>query len=90
MWLPLVCLLGLICATGICIAGSPTALRFVLLAATSVAWLLTNGPVEGATLIHLAPDHGVTVADLAVVVAWLLVVSARVWPGWATVDSTSP
>jgi hypothetical protein len=90
MWLPLVCLLGLACATGICVAGSPSALRFLLLAVTSFAWLRTNGPVEGETLIHLSSQHGVTVADLAVVAAWLLVLSARVWPGWAVADSRAP
>jgi hypothetical protein len=87
MALPLFCLLGLVCATGICVVGGPSWLRYLLLVVTSVAWLLTNGPVEGATLIHLSPDHGVTVADLAVVAAWLLVLSARVWPGWAAADS---
>jgi hypothetical protein len=86
MWLPLFCLLGLVCATGICVVGGPTLLRYLLLAVTSVAWLLTNGPVEGTTLIHLSSQHGVTVADLAVLGAWLLVLSARVWPGWAAVD----
>ena len=43
---------------------SPTASAAVL--STSVAWLLTNGPLEGPILWTVAPDRGLTTADLLV------------------------
>ena len=32
--------------------------------AAALIWVLVNGPVEGPTLLVLAPSHGITVADL--------------------------
>jgi hypothetical protein len=43
-----------------------------LLLATAVAWLLSNGPFEGPTLVVVSPGHGLTVADLLVPCALLL------------------
>jgi hypothetical protein len=43
-------------------------LRFggvVLLAVLSVLWLRVNGPMEGVIFFRVAPDHGLTGADLA-------------------------
>ncbi len=37
-----------------------------------VAWLLTNGPYEGAVLLDVFDGNGLTVADLLVVPALLL------------------
>jgi hypothetical protein len=36
----------------------------VLLLPASVAWVLFNGPIEGAVLLTVTPDHGLTVSDL--------------------------
>ena len=43
--------------------------RYVLvaqLALTAVTWLGCNGPIEGRTLVTLAPHHGITTSDLLV------------------------
>ena len=40
----------------------------VLLLPASLAWVLFNGPIEGAVLLTFSPDHGVTVSDLLGVV----------------------
>ncbi len=57
--------------------------RLVLLAgvgALDVIWLLTNSPIEGPVLLSLTKYHGLTVADLAVLVtvpaAWSYVMSS--------------
>jgi hypothetical protein len=89
MWLALLLLLGLTAVTVRCVRERPTGFHYMLLAAMSVGWLLTNGPVEGATLIELSTSHGVTVADLATVAAWATVMSARVWPAWAAGEGTN-
>jgi hypothetical protein len=51
------------------------------LAVLAVSWLLVNSPVEGATLVVVTPDHGLTVADLpglaALVVAAILLARSR-------------
>ena len=36
----------------------------VVLGLGALVWLLANGPVEGRTLLEIAPDHGLTEADL--------------------------
>ena len=43
-----------------------------LVGAGVVAWLLTNGPHEGALLVTVFDGNGLTVADLLVVPAVLL------------------
>lgn len=40
------------------------------LVAAGLVWILVNGPVEGATLVVLTYNHGITVADLASVAAF--------------------
>jgi hypothetical protein len=44
----------------------------------AIVWLFVNSPVEGAALIVVTPDHGLTVADLpalaVLVIAVLLIV----------------
>lgn len=51
------------------------------LVVVAVIWVLVDGPVEGATLVVVTPDHGLTVADLlsfaALAVAAVLLVSGR-------------
>jgi hypothetical protein len=42
------------------------------LVAVGLLWLVTNKSMEGRTIIHLDPDHGFTVADLAGVAAIVL------------------
>ena len=42
----------------------------------SLAWLVVDSPVEGRTLVVLAPTHGVTIGDLASVVAMAIAVAA--------------
>ena len=44
-----------------------------LAAAGSAAWLLSTGPREGRTLLVVFPGNGLTLADLAVVPAAILV-----------------
>jgi hypothetical protein len=89
MWLALLTLLGLLAATAICLFSRPSVLRYLLLVAASVVWLLTDGPVEGDILLRLTSSHGVTVADLAAVAAWVMVAADRIWPGWATGNGRS-
>jgi hypothetical protein len=53
-----------------------------VLVVAAVVWLRVNGSVEGPVLVVLSPSHGVTVADLASVLAvllagWLLVSTRR-------------
>jgi len=48
------------------------ALGAALAGAGVVAWLLTNGPYEGAVLLEVNAWNGLTVADLLVVPAALL------------------
>ena len=44
----------------------------VLLLPMAAAWVLFNGPLEGAVLLTLTRDHGLTVSDLLAVVAVLV------------------
>ena len=44
----------------------------VLLLPVAVAWVLFNGPIEGAILLTFSSDHGLTVSDLLAVVAVLV------------------
>ncbi len=65
-------LVCLIAAASDCVLR-PAVTPYLVLVAASIAWLVANGPIEGPTLISLTHTHGVTVADLAVVAAWLVV-----------------
>ena len=47
----------------------PSAAASGAVLATSVVWLLANGPLEGPILWTVAPDRGLTTADLLVPVA---------------------
>ena len=44
----------------------------VNLAGVALLWLRTDKPVEGPILVVLAPQHGITVADLLVAVPMLV------------------
>jgi hypothetical protein len=61
-----VVLAGLVLAAGL--SGRFGVVGAVALAATSVLWLLVNGPMEGPILVDLSPSHGITGGDLAGVV----------------------
>lgn len=67
-WLPYSVLLGLGVAAVLC-AMRPTLRNVALVGVVSGAWLLTNGPVEGPVLLTFSPHHGLTVGDLAVLLA---------------------
>jgi hypothetical protein len=47
------------------VSGATGTRGAVALAGVSLLWLVVNGPVEGVTLLPIAPGHGVTGADLA-------------------------
>ncbi len=74
-----------------------TALRVVVLdvaavalaSAGSAAWLLSNGPAEGGTLVEVQPGNGLVLADLAVVPAGLLVL-VLCWRRLRSARSASP
>lgn len=51
-----------------------------VLVAVGLAWILWNGPLEGATLISFDTDHGVTESDLLSVVAF----GIAGWTVWRT------
>jgi hypothetical protein len=54
---------------------TPRQLVAVGLVALAGLWLLFNEPFEGATLVVVTPDHGLTVGDLpALAVGFLAVV----------------
>ena len=73
---PLTALLLLFVGTGVAYVGVDRRRWEVpgaaLAAAGVTAWLLTNGPYEGRTLLILAAGNGLTVADLLVVPAAVL------------------
>ena len=37
-----------------------------------MGWILVNGPVEGPVLLVLTSSHGITVADLPALVAFVI------------------
>ena len=63
--------------TLLCVAALRVAAMDVLAVAVAsggaAAWLLSTGPREGRTLLQVLPGNGVTVTDLAVLPAGLLV-----------------
>lgn len=73
---PLTALLVLAAGTVLAYVGTANRRWEVLGAAVAgagvVAWLLTNGPYEGAVLLDVFDGNGLTVADLLVVPALLL------------------
>lgn len=74
--MPLIVLLVLVAVALLC-AVRPRGWYLLVLAFLSLAWLLVDDPVEGPGLLRLSASHGVTVADLAVPLAWALVAA-----GW--------
>jgi len=50
----------------------------LVLTGLGVAWLLVNGPMEGATLLIIEPGHGITVADILSVGAFAVAGSTLV------------
>lgn len=41
-------------------------------AVAAIAWVVWNGPIEGAVLVSITPDHGVTESDLLGAAALLI------------------
>ena len=64
----IVVLACLLAAAAVCTVR-PSLLAVMVVAVVSLAWVLVNGPVEGAILISFSHTHGLTLADLATVVA---------------------
>ena len=69
-------LLSLVClaaGTALCLVALRVAVLDVvavgLVSAGAAAWLLSNGPAEGRSLVELLPGNGLTVADLGVLPA---------------------
>ncbi|MBA2456182.1 MAG: hypothetical protein H0V48_06560 [Nocardioidaceae bacterium] len=63
--------LGALVATAVGCALRPLQwLLFALLLLLSGVWLIVNHPVEGAVLLVVSAEHGLTVADLAVPLVW--------------------
>jgi hypothetical protein len=75
----LLALAVLLAGTLLCVA----ALRFPVLDVLAVAlasggasaWLLSNGPAEGGTVLVVLPGNGLVLADLAVIPAAMLVLA---------------
>ena len=65
---------GLVLAALVVVAGLGPDGRLggLLLAAMAVLWILVNKPMEGATLVSVAEDHGLTAGDLAGLVGLVL------------------
>jgi hypothetical protein len=72
----IVCLAALV-VVSIAAALRPGPLAYAAVGVASVAWWLTNGPIEGPVLWTVVPEkHGLTLADLAAPAAWLVVAVA--------------
>lgn len=54
----------LLLATGVWAARRPDAASLVAFIACSLVWARANQAMEGAVLITLSPEHGLTIADL--------------------------
>lgn len=74
-------LMHLLFASAVWALLRPSLRAAVVLAVVAVAWVVWNGPIEGAVLVSLTPDHGVTESDVlgavAVLIAGGTVVRAR-------------
>lgn len=67
-----------------CALGSRSWLRVpgaAVATGSAVAWLLVSGPVEGRTLLRLTPRNGLSVADLLVAPA-VVVVGVLCWQAY--------
>ncbi|GAB41275.1 MULTISPECIES: hypothetical protein [Gordonia] len=62
-------LLNLLFATGLWALLRPSRRASLALACVAVAWVIWNGPIEGATLIAFSSRHGVTESDLLSLIA---------------------
>ena len=63
-------LLNLLFASGLWALMRPSGRASLVLAGVAVAWIIWNGPIEGATLIAFSSRHGVTESDLLSLVAF--------------------
>ena len=74
----LLSLSSLLVGTALCVAALRHAVLDVVAVAVAcggaAAWLLSNGPGEGRTVVEVLPDNGLTVADLVALPAAALVV----------------
>jgi hypothetical protein len=79
MLLAIGCLVALAVAS-VAAAVRPGPVAYAAVGVCSVAWWLTNGPIEGPILWTVVPEkHGLTLADLAAPAAWLAVAVAVRW-----------
>jgi len=81
MMVPAVALICLVTAAIAC-SVNPRLLLLATVGALDVVWLLSNRPLEGPVLLTFTEHHGLTVADLAVLVtapaAWSYLMMWRV------------
>ncbi|MGV9713264.1 hypothetical protein ACWDTI_21665 [Gordonia sp. NPDC003424] len=63
-------ILNLLFATAGWVLARPSRPAAAVLVAVGLAWIVWNGPLEGATLIAFDARHGVTESDLLSVVAF--------------------
>lgn len=61
-------------------SGPPRFSAALGLVALGGMWMLANQSVEGAVLLTLAEDRGVTVADLPAVALFLAAAAVAAWP----------
>ncbi|MFW0795272.1 hypothetical protein AAFP30_15770 [Gordonia sp. CPCC 205515] len=73
-------ILNLLFATAGWVLARPSRPAAAVLVAVGIAWIVWNGPLEGATLISFDPDHGITEFDLLSVVAF----GIAGWAWWRT------
>lgn len=65
-------LLNMLFACGLWTLLRPSVRAAAVLAAVAVAWIVWNGPIEGAVLVTLTASHGITESDLLSVVALII------------------
>ncbi len=65
-------LLNLLFACGLWTLLRPSVRAAAVLAVVSLAWVVWNGPIEGATLIRFTSGHGITESDLLAVVGLVI------------------
>jgi hypothetical protein len=57
-------LMHLLFASGLWALLRPSVGAAVVLAVVAIAWVIWNGPIEGAVLVSFTPDHGITESDV--------------------------
>lgn len=86
MLVALIVFLALVAATAFSVVR-PGLLAVLVTLAVSIAWLPADSPVEGWVLLKLGDHHGVTIADLASVLAMLVALAS--WAAGASAAQTA-